>query len=163
MPANAPAVPVGGSFDRASLPDLLREVATNGWNCPAGTEAVTVMQRACRREAMRWMWTAGWMTDEGLADTWEQMDRLMRSGRFDDAPGLLLKVVRRAYAGEAAAVQTGMGSSSTRGLVAAVTRSDARWITELDDEEPAADRGESGAQAPPWMRTLAAVLAVEGW
>ena len=51
----------------------------------------------------RWTWTAGWMTDEGLADTWEQMDRLMRSGRFDDAPGLLAKVVRRAYAGEAAA------------------------------------------------------------
>lgn len=36
---------------------------------------------------MRWTWTAGWMTDEGLADTWEQMDRLMRSGRFKDAPG----------------------------------------------------------------------------
>ena len=163
MPASAPVVPAGGRFDRAALPDLLREVATDGWNSPAGTEAVTVMQRACRREAMRWTWTAGWMTDEGLADTWEQMDRLMRSGRFEDAPGLLLKVVRRAYAGEAAAVQTGMGSSSTRGLVAAVTQSDSRWITELDDEEPAADAGESGSPAPPWMRTLAAVLAVEGW
>jgi hypothetical protein len=145
------------------LPDLLREVATDGWNSPAGTQAVTVMQRACRREAMRWTWTAGWMTDEGLADTWEQMDRLMRSGRFEDAPGLLTKVVRRAYAGEAAAVQTGMGSASTRGLVAAVTHSDARWITELDDDEPAADGGESSSQPPPWMRTLAAVLAVEGW
>ena len=156
-------VPAERTLGRASLPDLLREVATDGWNSPAGTQAVTVMQRACRREAMRWTWTAGWMTDEGLADTWEQMDRLMRSGRFEDAPGLLTKVVRRAYAGEAAAVQTGMGSASTRGLVAAVTHSDARWITELDDEEPAADRGESGAQAPPWMRTLAAVLAVEGW
>jgi hypothetical protein len=107
IPASEPAVPADGRFDRASLPDLLREVATDGWNSPAGTRAVTVMQRACRREAMRWTWTAGWMTDEGLADTWEQMDRLMRSGRFEDAPGLLLKVVRRAYAGEAAAVQTG--------------------------------------------------------
>ena len=129
----------------------------------AGTAAVAVMQRACRREAMRWTWTAGWMTDEGLADTWEQMDRLMRSGRFDDAPGLLTKVVRRAYAGEAAAVQTGMGSASTRGLVAAVARSEARRVAELDDEEPAADGGEPAMQAPPWMRTLAAVLAVEGW
>src|SRR6478735_4643422 len=92
------------SLGRALLPELLREVATAGWNSPAGTKAVTVMQRACRREAMRWTWTAGWMTDEGLADTWEQMDRLMRSGRYEDAPGLLTKVVRRAYAGEAAAV-----------------------------------------------------------
>ena len=86
----------------------------------------------------------------------------MRPGRFEDAPGLLLKIVRRAYAGEAAALQTGMGSSSTRGLVAAVTHSDARWITELDEVEPAADRSESDMQAPPWLRTLAAVLAVEG-
>jgi len=154
---------LGGGLGRAALPELLREVATYGWNSPAGTEAVAVMQRACRREAMRWTWTAGWMTDEGLADTWEQMDRLMRSGRFEDAPGLLTKVVRRAYAGEAAAVQTGMGSASTRGLVAAVAHSEARRVAELDDEEPADDGGESGMQAPPWMRTLAAVLAVEGW
>ena len=161
------ALPLGpvlvGDPGRVSLPELLREVASQGWNSAAGTEAVAVMQRACRREAMRWTSTAGWMTDEGLADTWEQMDRLMRSGRFEDAPGLLTKVVRRAYAGEAAAVQTGMGSASTRGLVAAVTHSETRRVAELDDEEPAADGGESATQAPPWMRTLAAVLAVEGW
>jgi hypothetical protein len=82
-------------------------VAADGWNSPASAQAVTVMQRAGRREAAQWTWTAGWMTDEGLADTWEQMDRAMRSGRFEDAPVLLGKVVRRAYAGEAAAVQTG--------------------------------------------------------
>jgi len=154
---------LGDDPGRVSFPELLREVATHGWNSAAGTAAVAVMQRACRREAMRWTWTAGWMTDEGLADTWEQIDRLMRSGRFDDAPGLLTKVVRRAYAGEAAAAQTGMGSASTRGLVAAVTHSETRRVTELDEEEPATDGGESATQAPPWMRTLAAVLAVEGW
>ena len=148
---------------RGSLPDLLRAVATEGWNSRAGTEAVGVMQRACRQEASRWVRTAGWMTDEGLADTWEQMDRLMRRGRFDDAPGLLLKVVRRAYAGEAAAVQTGMGSSSTRGLVAAARLSEARSVTQFNEELATPVVTESDVQAPSWMRVLAAVLAREGW
>ena len=144
-----------------SLAELLRLVARTGWNSPAGAEAVRAMQRACRREAARWTWTAGWMTDEGLADTWEQMDRLMRSGRFDDAPGLLAKVVRRAYAGEAAASQTGMGSASTRGLVTAVAQSQVALITELsEDEERAPEQLES---MPHWMRVLGAVLAAEGW
>ncbi len=52
----------------------------------------------------------GWLTDEGLATVWEQLHRLVRSGRFDDAPSLLRIVVRRAYAGEAAAAQTGFGA-----------------------------------------------------
>ena len=63
------------------------------------------MRRACRREAAQWTRTAGWLTDEGLAIVWEQMDHLVKAGRFDDAPGLLRVVVRRAYAGEAAAAQ----------------------------------------------------------
>ena len=44
--------------------------------------------------------TAGWLTDEGLATVWEQMHRLVQTGRFDDASGPLRVVVKRAYAGE---------------------------------------------------------------
>ena len=62
---------------------------------------------------------------------WEQMDRLVRTGRFDDAPGLLRVIVRRAYAGEAAAAQTGMGSPTTRGLIGAIRRAEAGQIAEL--------------------------------
>ena len=81
------------------------------------------MRRACRREARSWTRTAGWLTDEGLAIVWEQMDHLVKTGRFDDAPGLLRVVVRWAYAGEAAAAQTGVGSPTTRGLIAAIRSS----------------------------------------
>ena len=83
------------------------------------------MRRACRREATRWTKTAGWLTDEGLSAVWEQMDRLVRTNRVQDAPGLLPIVVRRVYAGEAAAAQTGMGSPTTRGLIGAVQRREA--------------------------------------
>lgn len=47
------------------------------------------MQIAFRREAAEWTRTAGWLTDEGPSVVWEQMDRLVRAGRFADAPGLL--------------------------------------------------------------------------
>ena len=102
-----------------SFSDPLRVVASQGWGSAAGREAVEMMRRACRREAAHWTRTAGWLTDEGLAIVWEQMDHLVKAGRFDDAPGLLRVVVRRAYAGEAAAAQTGVGSPTTRGLIAA--------------------------------------------
>ena len=122
------------------------------------------MRRACRREAAHWTRTAGWLTDEGLAIVWEQMDHLVKAGRFDDAPGLLRVVVRRAYAGEAAAAQTGVGSPTTRGLIAAIRSSAAAPIGQIgvEDSSPAPEDSPP-LVAPPWMRTLAAVLAVEGW
>ena len=122
------------------------------------------MRRACRQEARHWTRTAGWLTDEGLATVWEQMHRLVQTGRFDDAPGLLRVVVKRAYAGEAAAAQTGVGSPTTRGLIGAIRRAEATSIEEYgsDDVLGAADEQQE-LVAPPWMRTLAAVLAVEGW
>jgi len=140
----------GNDCSSDSLSDLLAVVATEGWSSGAGREAVEVMRRACRREAARWTRSAGWLTDEGLAVVWEQMDRLVKAGRFEDAPGLLRVVARRAYAGEAAAAQTGVGSPTTRGLIAAIRSSD------TDETQPS-------LVAPPWMRTLAAVLAVQGW
>src|SRR5690349_22314989 len=120
------------------------------------------MRSACRREAMHWIRTAGWLTDEGLSEVWEQMDRLVRAGRFADAPGLLRVAVRRAYAAEAAAAQTCMGSASTRGLIGAIRSADVRAVSSLDDDSHAAEVSDRPA-APAWMRTLAAVLAVEGW
>ena len=140
-----------------------RAVASQGWGSAAGREAVEVMRRACRREAAHWTRTAGWLTDEGLAVVWEQMDHLVKAGRFDDAPGLLRVVVRRAYAGEAAAAQTGVGSPTTRGLIAAIRSSAAAPIGQIgvEDTSPAAEDPPS-LVAPPWMRTLAAVLAVRG-
>ena len=148
-----------------SLSDLLRAVASQGWGSAAGREAVEVMRRACRREAAHWTRTAGWLTDEGLAVVWEQMDRLVKAGRFDDAPGLLRVVVRRAYAGEAAAAQTGVGSPTTRGLIAAIRSSAASpvGVIDVDAATPDMDEMPPPLVAPPWMRTLAAVLAVEGW
>ena len=147
-----------------SLGDLLRVVASQGWGSAAGREAVEVMRRACRREAAHWTRTAGWLTDEGLAIVWEQMDRLVKSGRFDDAPGLLRVVVRRAYAGEAAAAQTGVGSPTTRGLISAIRSSAATPIEQIDVEDSTpAPEDSAPLVAPPWMRTLAAVLAVEEW
>jgi len=148
-----------------SLSDLLMVVATEGWSSGAGREAVEVMRRACRREAAHWTRTAGWLTDEGLAVVWEQMDRLVKAGRFDDAPGLLRVVVRRAYAGEAAAAQTGVGSPTTRGLIAAIRSSAAGSVGVIDVDAGTPDTEETppSVVAPPWMRTLAAVLAVQGW
>src|SRR5664280_1360643 len=149
-----------------SLSDVLRAVASQGWSSAAGREAVEVMRRACRREAAHWTRTAGWLTDEGLATVWEQMDHLVKTGRFEDAPGLLRVVVRRAYAGEAAAAQTGVGSPTTRGLIAAVRSSEAAPVGQIGVEDstpapPTAASHPAPLVAPPWMRTLAAVLAVE--
>jgi hypothetical protein len=89
----------GNDSSAGSLSDLLAVVAAEGWGSAAGRQAVEVMRRACRREAARWTRSAGWLTDEGLATVWEQMDRLVKAGRFDDAPGLLRVAVRRAYRG----------------------------------------------------------------
>jgi len=92
----------GGQHSRRSrLVDLLAQVAERGWGSDAGRQAIGLMQAACRREAAEWTRTAGWLTDEGLSVVWEQMDRLVRTGRFADAPGLLRIAARRAYAAEA--------------------------------------------------------------
>ena len=108
-----PLAPIeGGVSDR--LISLLAVVADQGWGSDAGRQAVGIMQSACRREAAQWTRRAGWLTDEGLAVVWEQIDRLVRMGRFADAPGLLKVAVRRAYAAEAAAAQTCMGSIHPR-------------------------------------------------
>ena len=80
------------------LSAALAEVAEQGWNSVPGREAIEIMRRACRQEARHWTRTAGMVTDEGLATVWEQMHRLVQTGRFDDAPGLLRVVVKRAYA-----------------------------------------------------------------
>jgi len=146
------------------LAGLLAAVADEGWGSDAGRRAIGIMRSACRREAMHWIRTAGWLTDEGLSEVWEQMDRLARAGRFADAPGLLRVAVRRAYAAEAAAAQTCMGSASTRGLIGAVRSADLHAVSALDADLHAVDTGDSGRPAAPaWMRTLAAVLAMEGW
>lgn len=149
---------------RSRLGELLGQVAVQGWGSDAGREALRIMQAACRREAAEWTRTAGWLTDEGLSVVWEQMDRLVRAGRFADAPGLLRIAARRAYAAEAAAAQTGVGSVSSRGLIGAVRRADLHAVSQLADAS--ADAGPEPAdepEAPSWMRTLAAVLAMEGW
>lgn len=149
---------------RSRLADLLSMVAQQGWESEAGREAIRIMQAACRREAAEWTRTAGWLTDEGLSVVWEQLDRLVRAGRFADAPGLLRIAARRAYAAEAAAAQTGLGSVSSRGLIGAVRRADLHAVSQLDDTSDHAGPGpEEELEAPVWMRTLAAVLAMEGW
>lgn len=139
-------------------------MAVQGWDGDAGRQAIGIMQAACRREAAEWTRTAGWLTDEGLSVVWEQMDRLVRAGRFADAPGLLRIAARRAYAAEAAAAQTGLGSVTSRGLVGAVRRADLHAVSQLADSPSDVAAGAADEPAAPlWMRTLATVLAIEGW
>lgn len=84
-----------------------------------------------------------------------------RSAAFSSQARL---AARRAYAAEAAAALTGMGSASTRGLIGAVRRDDVRPVGEFIDVAVAAsDKADGERAAPAWMRTLAAVLAMEGW
>jgi hypothetical protein len=154
----------GEAHSGDDLSGMLAVVADEGWGSDAGRRAVGIMRSACRREALHWIRTAGWLTDEGLSEVWEQMDRLVRAGRFADAPGLLRVAVRRAYVAEAAAAQTCMRSASTRGLIGAVRRADVPAVGALDGETQAVEAEESSRpKVPPWMRTLAAVLAMEGW
>lgn len=149
---------------RSRLGELLGRVAVHGWGSEAGRLAIGIMQAACRQEAAEWTRTAGWLTDEGLSVVWEQMDRLVRAGRFADAPGLLRIAARRAYAAEAAAAQTGVGSVSSRGLIGAVRQADLHAVGQLADSTTDVDAGAvEEPEAPPWMRILAAVLAMEGW
>ena len=163
QPADRIASFEGGVGD--CLIALLGVVADQGWGCDAGRQAIGIMQTACRREAAQWTRRAGLLTDEGLAIVWEQIDRLVRAGRLADAPGLLRIAVRRAYAAEAAAAQTCMGSASTRGLIGAVRNADVGPVSELADDAVAggADTDPAVMAAPAWMRTLATVLAMEGW
>jgi hypothetical protein len=155
----------GGEHSRRSrLVELLTQVADQGWGSDAGRQAIGIMRVACRREAAEWTRTAGWLTDEGLSVVWEQMDRLVRTGRFADAPGLLRIAARRAYAAEAAAAQTGVGSTTSRGLIGAVRRDVVGPVGQYADEAAAiAAEAESEMTVPLWMRTLAIVLAMEGW
>ncbi len=149
---------------RSKLGELLGRVAVQGWASDAGREAIRIMQAACRREAAEWTRTAGWLTDEGLSVVWEQMDRLVRTDRFADAPGLLRIAARRAYAAEAAAAQTGVGSVTSRGLIGAVRRADLHSVSQLADSTADAwPEPDEEPEAPAWMRTLATVLAMEGW
>lgn len=94
---------------RSRLGELLTLVTEQGWGSKPGRQAIGIMRVACRREAAEWTRTAGWLTDEGLSVVWEQMDRLVRAGRFAEGPGLLRIAARRAYAAEAAAAMTGLG------------------------------------------------------
>lgn len=149
---------------RSRLGELLSLVAEEGWGSNAGRDAIGIMQAACRREAAEWTRIAGWLTDEGLSVVWEQMDRLVGAGRFADAPGLLRIAARRAYAAEAAAAQTGVGSTTSRGLIGAVRRDEVGPVGAYADAAiPATVEADPELTAPTWMRTLAIVLAMEGW
>src|SRR5689334_22340229 len=57
-----------------------------------------------------------------------------------------------------------MGSASTLGLIGPVRRADVFAVSALDEVSQMVDAVASGRPAAPaWMRTLAAVLAMEGW
>jgi hypothetical protein len=98
---------------RSRLGELLDRVVVQGWG-EAGRQTIGIPQAAFRRESAESPRTAGWLTDEGLSEVWEQADRLVRAGGFADAPGLLRIAARRGYAAEAAAAMAGPGSASTR-------------------------------------------------
>ena len=47
--------------------------------------------------------SAGWISDEGLADVWEAVNRLLVKGQIEMAPSVVRRVTQRSYAGQAAA------------------------------------------------------------
>jgi hypothetical protein len=58
-----------------------------------------------------------------------------------------------------------VGSVTSRGLIGAVRRADLRAVSQLDDPSLAGGAAEELEEpaAPAWMRTLATLLAMEGW
>ena len=159
------AAQVGGvSSGGGDLEGLLHEVEGQGWDSAAGQAAVAHLRRVCRGEASRWTYSAGWFSDEGLADVWEAVNRLLIKGQLEVAPAVVRRVAQRSYAGEAAAAQTGVGTPKTRGLVriARTQRSSSLTTTEALESLPAVDTVLETA-APVWMRVLAVMLVRDGW
>lgn len=150
--------------DGLHLVGLLNEVQEQGWDSAAGRAAMTHLRRVCRGEAARWTYSAGWFSDEGLADVWEAVNRLLLKGQLEVAPAVVRRVAQRSYAGEAAAAQTGVGTPKTRGLVriARTQRSSSLTTTEALESLPAVETVVETA-APVWMRVLAVMLMRDGW
>ena len=158
------AMVLGPASVGVDLVGLLHQVADAGWDSDAGRLTVAHLRRICRGEASRWTYSAGWFSDEGLADVWEAVNRLLAKGQIEVAPSVVRRVAQRSYAGEAAAAQTGVGTPKTRGLVriARTHRSTSLTTTEALESLPAPD---SNLEAPPpvWMRVLAVMLVRAGW
>lgn len=76
----------GASLGGVDLVGLLREVKGKGWDGAAGRAVVAYLCRVCRGEASRWTYSAGWFSDEGIADVWEAVNRLLVKGQFEVAP-----------------------------------------------------------------------------
>ncbi len=154
----------GAKSGGADLVSLLHEVKEQGWDSPAGQAVVAHLRRVCRGEASRWTYSAGWFSDEGLADVWEAVNRLLDKGQLEVAPAVVRRVAQRSYAGEAAAAQTGVGTPKTRGLVriARTQRSSSLTTTEALESLPAVDTVFE-TTAPVWMRVLAVMLMRAGW
>lgn len=159
------AAQVGGlSSGGVDLVGLLHEVKRQGWDSAAGQAAVAHLRRICRGEASRWTYSAGWFSDEGLADVWEAVNRLLIKGQIEVAPAAVRRVAQRSYAGEAAAAQTGVGTPKTRGLVrmARTQRSNSLTTTEALESLPAIETV-FDTPVPVWMRILAVMLMRDGW
>lgn len=154
----------GAKSGGADLVGLLREVDEQGWDSAAGRTVVAHLRRVCRGEASRWTYSAGWFSDEGLADVWEAVNRLLDKGQLEVAPAVMRRVAQRSYAGEAAAAQTGVGTPKTRGLVriARTQRSNSLTTTEALESLPAVEPTFETA-TPVWMRVLAVMLLRDGW
>ena len=154
----------GSKAGGVDMVGLLREVKEQGWDSAASRATVAHLRRICRGEASRWTYSAGWFSDEGLADVWEAVNRLLVKGQIEVAPGVVRRVAQRSYAGEAAAAQTGVGTPKTRGLVriARTQRSNSLTTTEALESLPAVDTAFETA-APVWMRVLAVMLMRDGW
>jgi len=148
----------------ADLVGLLHEVKGKGWDSAAGQAVVAHLRRVCRGEASRWTYSAGWFSDEGLADVWEAVNRLLVKGQLEVAPAVVRRVAQQSYAGEAAAAQTGVGTPKTRGLVriARTQRSSSLTTTEALESLPAVDTAFE-TPVPVWMRVLAVMLMRDGW
>lgn len=163
------------------LSELLDAIDVDGWDSASGRECLEVIQQVCRQEATRWTGTAGRLEDEGVAPTWEAVERWRCARTVHDPMAVLRTAARRAYVAEAASVQLGTGDpvhdrrKLSKSLRDATCRSGGARTFRSDvdlslraghdvDLSPGTGRDDLDHHRPPaWMVVTAAVLVEAGW
>ena len=146
---------------------LAREIAAvhrDGWTGEAGAALFNHLRNICLKESQRWVLAAGSLDDAAASAVGVVAWQLIRAGRLDDLEKAVRLTARRAYAAEAAASQTGMGSPGTKGLVShARSNLPARSLEQVF-ELPTAVAGDLPLDGiPAWMKAVGVRLAQAGW
>ncbi|AZI57176.1 hypothetical protein EH165_02400 [Nakamurella antarctica] len=150
-----------------TLMDLLERVRSHhrGWDSAAGVEVLALVRSRVRRAETQWIHTAGDLGEASVSEVWEELDRWVRSGADTDPGPILTAQARKKTAAHAAAAQTGMGSSRTKGLVA-LAKERAIMLTELSAADQLCERDLTPTEhlgCPLWMQTVTLMLTKAGW